>query len=32
MAGSLSFDPAAEYYDRTRVTDAASLAARDRPA
>ena len=26
MAGSLSFDPAAEYYDRTRVTDAASLA------
>ena len=25
MAGSLSFDPAAEYYDRTRVTDAASL-------
>jgi len=26
MARSLSFDPAAEYYDRTRVTDAASLA------
>jgi SAM-dependent methyltransferase len=26
MAGSLSFDPAAEFYDRTRVTDAASLA------
>jgi len=25
MVGSLSFDPAAEYYDRTRVTDAASL-------
>jgi len=26
MAGSLSFDPAAECYDRTRVTDGASLA------
>ena len=26
MPGSLSFDPAADYYDRTRVTDAASLA------
>ena len=25
MVGSLSFDPAAEYYDRTRMTDAASL-------
>jgi len=27
MVGSLSFDPAAEYYDRTRVTDAVSLSA-----
>lgn len=27
MVGSLSFDPAAEHYDRTRVTDAASLSA-----
>jgi len=27
MVGSLSFDPAAEYYDRTRMTDAVSLAA-----
>jgi SAM-dependent methyltransferase len=27
MVGSLSFDPAAEYYDRTRMTDPTSLAA-----
>ncbi|MEP6758884.1 MAG: class I SAM-dependent methyltransferase [Actinomycetota bacterium] len=27
MAGSISFDPAADYYDRTRVTDAVSIEA-----
>ena len=32
MAGSLSFDPAAECYDRTRVTDGASLAPAAKPA